>query len=128
MEGELNVNVGGDKSDNRILKVGEKAVAPINTWHRWWNEGDKTAAVIIEVRPAQNFEASIRAAFGLMSDGKTNNMGIPKNIWELALIFELAESYTRSIPIPVQLSIFGFLGRLARKLGYDPNFSRYTKV
>ena len=81
----------------------------------------------VEIRPARNFEKSLRAAFGLAEDGKTNDKGVPKNLFELALIYELSESYIVGMPLSVQRGIFGALARVARWRGYDPEFSKYTK-
>lgn len=64
---------------------------------------------------------------GLVGDGKTNGQGIPKNILELALLYELSESYVVGMPLFLQRGIFGALARVARWRGYDPEFSRYTK-
>ncbi len=64
---------------------------------------------------------------GLAGDGKTNDKGVPKNILELALIYELSESYIVGMPLFLQKGIFGALARVARWRGYDPEFSKYTK-
>ena len=80
-----------------------------------------------EIRPGRNFEKSIRAQFGLVEDGKTTDKAIPKNILELALIYELSESYIVGMPLFLRKGIFGVLARVARWRGYDPEFSKYTK-
>ncbi len=56
-----------------------------------------------------------------------NHKGIPTNIWELALIFELSESFLPGMPLLLQQGIFGFLAKIARWKGYDPRFSQYTQ-
>ena len=75
----------------------------------------------------RNFEKAIRAQFGLVNDGKTNDKAIPKNILELALIYELSESYIVGMPLFLQKGIFEALAKIARWRGYDPEFSKYTK-
>jgi len=74
-----------------------------------------------------NFEKAIRAGDGLARDGRTNAKGVPKNPFELALAFELAESYLAGMPLFLQRGIFGTLAKIARLRGYDPEFSEYTK-
>jgi hypothetical protein len=44
-------------------------------------------------------EKAIRIAYGLAQDGKTTSKAVPKNIWQLALLFELGESYLVGMPL-----------------------------
>jgi mannose-6-phosphate isomerase-like protein (cupin superfamily) len=125
-KGRLDVWVGG-KENHRVLTEGESAFVPLNTAHRFCNSSTEPVLFEVEIRPARNFEQSLRAAFGLARDGRTNDKGVPKNIWELALLYELSESYIVGIPLFVQTRIFGALARIARWRGYDPEFSKYTK-
>jgi hypothetical protein len=100
---------------------------PLTTAHRFWNSSTEPVVFEVEIRPARNFEKAVRAASGLAEDGKTNDKGVPKNILELALIYELSESYIVGMPLFLQKGIFGALARIARWRGYDPEFSKYTK-
>jgi quercetin dioxygenase-like cupin family protein len=125
LQGTLDVCVG--TNNHIVLAEGESAFVPLNTAHRFWNSSTEPVIFEVEIRPARNFEKSLRAAFGLAEDGKTNDKGVPKNILELALIYELSESYIVGIPLFLQKGIFGALARIARWMGYDPEFSKYTK-
>ena len=122
----LDVCVGG-KENHLVLAQGESVFVPPNTAHRFRNSSTSPVVFEVEIRPARNFEKSIRAQLGLVEDGKTNDKAIPKNILELALLYELSESYVAGMPLSLQKGIFGALARVARWLGYDPEFSRYTK-
>jgi quercetin dioxygenase-like cupin family protein len=126
LQGTLDVCVVGT-NNHIVLAEGESAFVPLNTAHRFWNSSTEPVIFEVEIRPARNFEKSLRAAFGLAEDGKTNDKGVPKNILELALIYELSESYIVGIPLFLQKGIFGALARIARWMGYDPEFSKYTK-
>lgn len=64
---------------------------------------------------------------GPVAEGRTNTQGIPRDILELALLYELSESYVVGLPLLLQKGIFGALARTARWMGYDPEFSRNTK-
>jgi mannose-6-phosphate isomerase-like protein (cupin superfamily) len=125
LQGTLDVCVG--TNNHIVLAEDESAFVPLNTAHRFWNSSTELVIFEVEIRPARNFEKSLRAAFGLAEDGKTNDKGVPKNILELALIYELSESYIVGIPLFLQKGIFGALARIARWMGYDPEFSKYTK-
>ncbi len=99
----------------------------LNTAHRFWNSSTEPVVFEVEIRPARNFEKALRAQFGLVQDGKTNDKAIPENIFELALIYELSESYIVGMPLFLQKGVFGALVTIARWRGYDPEFSEYTK-
>jgi mannose-6-phosphate isomerase-like protein (cupin superfamily) len=90
LEGTLDLSVG-TKENHLVLAEGESVFVSLDTAHRFWNSSPEPAVFEVEIRPARNFEKSIRAQFGLVEDGKTNDKAIPKNILELALIYELSE-------------------------------------
>ena len=126
LEGSLDMCVGS-KENHLVLTEDESAYVPLNTVHRFWNSSTEPVVFEVEMKPARNFEKSLRAFFGLAQVGKTNDKGVPKNILELALIYELSESYIVGMPLFLQKGIFGALARIARWRGYDPEFSKYTQ-
>lgn len=126
VEGTLDMYVGG-KKHHRVLKSGDAAHAPVKVPHTFWNSSGEPVVFEAVMQPAQPFEDTIRTAFGMARDGKTNKKGVPTNIWELALVYELAGSYMTGMPLFLQRMICGILARIARRKGYDPEFSRYTK-
>lgn len=126
VEGTLDMYVGG-KKHHRVLKSGEVAHAPVKVPHTFWNSISEPVVFEAVVQPAQPFESTVRTFFGMARDGKTNKKGVPTNIWELALAHELSGSYMTGMPLFLQRKIFGILARIARRKGYDPEFSRYTK-
>jgi mannose-6-phosphate isomerase-like protein (cupin superfamily) len=124
LEGRLDLRVGEDRL---VLGSGESVMVPLGTAHRFWNAGSEPAVFEAEIRPARKMEQSLRAMVGLARGGKTNDKGVPKNIFELALLYELSESYIVGMPLFLQKGVFRTLARLARRRGYDPEFSWYTK-
>ncbi len=124
LEGRLDLRVG---EGHLVLGSDESAMVPLGTAHRFWNAGSKPAVFEAEIRPARKMEQSLRAMVGLARGGKTDDRGVPKNIFELALLYELSESYIVGMPLFLQRGVFGILARLARRRGYDPEFSRYTR-
>jgi mannose-6-phosphate isomerase-like protein (cupin superfamily) len=126
LKGRLDICVGTEEN-HLVLAEGQSAFVPLSTAHRFWNSSTEPVIFEVEIRPARNFEKAIRAQFGLVGEGKTNEKAIPKNLFELALIYELSESYIVGMPLFLQKGIFGALARIARWRGYDPEFSEYTK-
>lgn len=125
LEGRLDLRVGG-KKNHQVLESGESVPVPLKAPHAFWNGGGEPIVFTCEIRPARRFERSIRAAFGLMRDGRTNRAGVPTNVWELALLYELSGSYVAGLPLFLQKGVFGALARIARRRGYDPEFSQYA--
>jgi quercetin dioxygenase-like cupin family protein len=123
IDGQLNVSLN---SEEKILKVGDSAFVPKMAHHRFYNVTDTYATAIIELRPARNFEKSLRIAYGLARDGKTNEKALPKSIWYLALLFQLGQGYIPGLPLPIQRGIFGMLAAIAKLLGKDKELEKYV--
>jgi len=63
VEGTLEVLVG---KETRVLRPGQKAVAPRNTLHKFRNPGEERARFLVELRPASaGFEKATKAGYGL---------------------------------------------------------------
>ena len=120
--GQLNVSVDGQE---HVLRSGESALVPKFVHHRFYNTSDEPVTALIEIRPARHFEKSLRIAYGLASDGKVNAQSLPRNIWHLALLFQLGEGYVAGMPLVVQKALFGGLARVARMLGKDKELEKY---
>jgi hypothetical protein len=120
LEGRLDVCVGG-KRNHLVLGESQSAFVPVKTAHRFWNSSSKPAVFEVEIRPARNFEKSLRAQFGLVAAGKTTTRAIPKNVLDLALIYELSESYIAGVPLVLQRDVFRALAKIARWTGTTPN-------
>lgn len=121
LEGDLTIECDG----RRILAgPGDRATAPIGAHHRFANETAGEVAFLLEVRPARRIEDSLRLLAGLAGDGKTTRNWIPRNPLNLAVLFQVTESYTTGLPLWLQRGIFGPLARLARSLGVDRSLAR----
>ena len=125
-KGSLDV-CAGDEDNHLVLRAGESVFVPLNTDHRFRNSRTEPVVFEVEISPTRNFEKALRAQFGMVEGAKTTDKAIPKNPFELALIYELSESFIVGMPLFLQKGIFGALARVARWRGYDPEFSKYTK-
>lgn len=125
LDGRLNICIGS-KKNHIMLTAGQSAFAPLYTPHRFWNGSDEPVVFVGEIRPARKMEKSLRVAYGLARDGRTNKKEVPTNPFELALLYELSESYIVGMPLFVQKGMFGALARVARWRGYDPEFAKYA--
>ncbi len=60
------------------LKLRDTKTVPLNTVHRFFNDGDEDIEFAVELRPAhQGFEHRIYVFYGLASDRLTDDKGFP---------------------------------------------------
>jgi oxalate decarboxylase/phosphoglucose isomerase-like protein (cupin superfamily) len=75
VKGTLGVERGNDMLH---LKPGETTIIPLNTIHRFFNDGHEDIEFAVEIRPAhQGFEQSIYIMYRLANDGLTDDKGFP---------------------------------------------------
>jgi len=122
LEGRLNVDLDGR---HLVLEPGEKALVPVGSPHRFYSTSDEPVTFTVEMRPARRMEEALRVAYGLARDGKTNAKSVPRNILQLALLYELGESYLVGMPLSVQKAVFGLLAKVARWRGVDKSLEKY---
>ncbi len=125
LEGALEVTVAGA---TRVLRPGEKSVAPKGALHRWHNATQKPVVFLVELRPGHGgFEKALRVAYGLASDGLSNSKGLPKNLYHTALLFEWGEGRLPGVFALLE-PVFGLLARRARRKGIDRELeARYVR-
>jgi mannose-6-phosphate isomerase-like protein (cupin superfamily) len=114
--------------ERRELGPGEEAEVPPGTLHGWWQVGEETAEVVVEVTPGDRFVEMVGTFYGLARDGKTNAKGVPRPL-QLAVsargyrdVMEVAKP-----PPAVQALLFGPLAALGRARGLQPSYERYLE-
>src|SRR6516225_9470557 len=126
-EGELTVLLDGRKS---VLGAGDQAEIQPGVWHDWWNEGDRTAIVRVEITPGERFTHLLETLFGLAREGHVNKRGMPHPLQLALLATEFSDIIVfRKPPTIVQRPLFGIIAPLARRRGYRatyPSLSRTT--
>ena len=122
LEGRLNVDLDGR---HLVLGPGEKALVPIRSRHRFYGTSDEPVTFTVGMRPARRMEEALRVAYGLARDGKTNAKSVPRNVFQLALLYELGESYLVGMPLLVQRAVFGVLAKVARWRGVEKSLEKY---
>jgi mannose-6-phosphate isomerase-like protein (cupin superfamily) len=125
VRGTLGVRVDGVE---RRAGAGTRVVVAPGTPHDWWNAGDDTAWVLLEVDPGRRFEALIRNLFGLARDGRTDATGRP-GLLQAALLAREFDDTIRftSPPLIVQRTLFDALAPLARLCGLSGRYPHYDQ-
>ncbi|WP_380169789.1 cupin domain-containing protein [Jannaschia sp. R86511] len=125
VRGTLGLKVDGVESR---ATPGTRVVVPPGTPHDWWNVGDETAWVIVEVDPGRRFEAMIRNLFGLAADGRTDATGRPGLLQASLLSREFDDTIRfTSPPRAVQRPLFAALAPIARLRGLRGRYEKYEQ-
>ncbi|HLL66700.1 MAG TPA: cupin domain-containing protein [Micromonosporaceae bacterium] len=125
VRGTLGIRLDGVESE---AGPGTRVVIPPGTPHDWWNVGDDTAWVIVEVDPGRRFEQLIRNLFGLASNGRTDPTGRP-GLLQAALLAREFDDTIRftSPPRALQRPLFAALAPLARLRGLQGRYPQYEQ-
>ena len=123
VRGTLGVRLDGVESR---AGAGTRIVVPPDAPHDWWNTGDDTAWIIVEVDPGRRFETMIRNLFGLAADGRTDTTGRPGLLQAALLAREFDDTIRFTTPPrAIQRSLFALLAPLARLRGLRGSYPQY---
>ena len=128
LSGRVGFRVSGTE---QVAGPGEGADVPAGAPHDWWNAGEETAHVEVEVRgaTASRFEEMLITAFGLAHEGKTNSEGRP-GMLQLAVIaraYRDVISFTKP-PAFVQAALFGPLAAIGRARGLRSSYAHHRAL
>lgn len=125
IRGHLGLSVGGRRSE---AGPGDRVTVPAGQAHAWWNAGDDTAWVVVEVDPGARFETLLRNMFLLAADGKTDEHGRP-GLLQSALTAREFDDVHRLVRPPrlVQKLLFAALAPLARSRGLRGSYPEYDE-
>jgi quercetin dioxygenase-like cupin family protein len=127
LSGTLRGRVGGRE---RSYSEGESAVGPPRVPHAWRNASDREELRIVSgLRSALHLEMLLETSFGVMRAWKTNKLGAPGYLLQLAILADEIKDdfYFTGVPRPVWkafVAASGVLVRLGRKLGYGTRYPR----
>lgn len=121
VEGILHV-----ECDGKLLKIGpgQSVVVNRNSIHCFYNPGKEAVTFRSKVFPASNFELSLRIAYGLARDGRTNKKSVPYNPLVLAVLLHLMASEIPNMPSIVKVGLLKPLYRIARLVGIEDRLTR----
>lgn len=89
LEGALTVEVARQP---HVVLPGEEATVPVNTVHRWINQGSSTVRALAEITPAsEGFEKGLPILYGLAGNGRSTSQGVPRDPLVTAWIMELTD-------------------------------------
>lgn len=123
IEGELTVILNGEK---RVLNSSTKAIVKPFDTHQFFNASGKAVIFEVEITPAQNIIKGLKIFYGLATDGKVYNNGLPKNIFYTAIGLQMLDAYVSNVPLRHQKIGVSILATIAKKIGVEQTLmSRY---
>ncbi len=110
----------------KTFKAGETFEVEPNTVHSMWNHTGETSVVNWKIEPALRTETFFRNLFGLATDGKTDNKGVP-GIFQAALIADKFSNEMRLAKPPylVQKIIIKILSAIGKIRGLKASYPQY---
>jgi quercetin dioxygenase-like cupin family protein len=102
LAGRVGARIGDREA---IVGPGTLLTAPAGTSHRLWNAGDEVAHIVVELRPALEFESLVEALFSLAE--RTDGDGGLRSLLRLAVV---AAAHSDEIRLPFALPVFQRLG------------------
>ena len=125
VRGTLGIRLDGVES---VARSGTRVVVTPGTPHDWWNVGDDTAWVVVEVDPGRRFESMIRNLFGLAADDRTDDTGRPGLLQAALLAREFDDTIQfTSPPRIIQQTLFAALAPFARLRGLRGSYPHYEQ-
>ena len=123
IRGQVGFLIDGEE---HVLGPGDRATVEQGVHHDWWQMGDETAEVVVEVAPGDGFLEMVGTLFGLARDGKVNRRGLP-GLLQLAVT---ANTYRdvmviTSPPPWVQRPLFLMLASIGHTTGLKPAYPEY---
>jgi mannose-6-phosphate isomerase-like protein (cupin superfamily) len=118
--GEVEFMLGKEIS---VAKPGDVLMVEPSVPHRFRNVGEEEIRFLTEVRPALSFETFLQTMFGLASDGKTNEKGLPNPLM-LAVIMNEQFNLVRLpfAPAWVQRLALALGAPLGLLFGFEPTY------
>lgn len=125
MRGHVGLQVG---EWEKTLGPGEHATVAPGTVHDWWQVGEETAEVIVEVVPGIRFGEMVASIFGLARDGKVSSEGLPDPLQLAVMGAEYGDviAFT-SPPRLVQRLTMPPLALIGRLVGKKPMYEEYVE-
>ncbi|MBE7176251.1 MAG: cupin domain-containing protein [Mucilaginibacter polytrichastri] len=88
--GKLGLEAGGRKF---YLLPAERFTVPPGMKHRFFNDSEEDLIFRVLIEPgSEGFENSLRIAYGLATDGRTNSRSVPRNVYHLAYLTAIGDS------------------------------------
>lgn len=126
ISGQLLVEVG-ERGHMVVLNAGEAVTIAPGTPHGFRNASDAGVVFRCTVTPGAAFEDFIRALYGLAADGKTDEAGMPRNLWQLVIILQRGDVLVPGVPVVLQQRLVAGLAYLARRCGAERALAPYLK-
>lgn len=118
VKGNLGLQLG---KKTLYLKPGERALVPVYSHHRFFNNSAETIIFRVKLTKGQpGFENFLKTMFGLVNDGKTVTKNqIPKNIYHIAVAYKWGDTHLTNPVFKIFSPLILLLYKRAVKVGIE---------
>lgn len=127
IDGELNMTVEKDRK-NLVLKAGESFLVKEKCPHTFWNNSNKPVTYIVDISPAMNFEKALKINHALAANGKASKKGTPKNVFHIAYLARLGNTWFYGYPKWLQSSIFMIISGFGQLFGINKKLEKLLNL
>lgn len=114
--GSVGARIGGRRS---IVGAGTRLDVPAGVPHRFWNAGEETAQLVVELTPALRFESLVETLFALALDGRTSASGLPGSLQAAVIAAAHFDTVRLAFPpAPLQRLALALAAPLGRAVGH----------
>lgn len=113
----------------KVFNANESQMILPNTAHRFYNNTDEEVIFDVEIINPGKMKYALQIMYGLAKDGKTNKVGLPLNVFHLAIGLSMMNAYSPNFPQVFQYIALSFLARLGKFIGVEKKLmEKYCSV
>lgn len=116
VQGELAVFLDKDK---KIFKAGDSQLIEPYTPHRFYNNSLEQVIFDVEIINPKKIKFALQIMYGLAKAGRTNSIGLPKNVFHLAIGLNMMNAYSPDYPRNLQYIAIKVLAGLEKIIGIE---------
>ncbi len=126
LQGQLAYQLGDKVYSCDIHTCPRPLIIPPLVLHTFWMDDNKEDLIVrVRIEPANKYS-------GLRQEFFENYVGIVRDqhisIWQIFVLFENAQTYTTSLPLPLTKIIFKIGALIGQVLGYQIEYEEYTTI
>lgn len=118
VKGQLNMIVGNNRRELTLCE-GESYLVEALCPHTFWNSSNSPVTYTVDVEPAEQFEQALRINHALAAKGLASSKGTPANIFHIAILAKLGNTWFYGIPQWIQSGIFTIFATIGRIIGVE---------
>jgi mannose-6-phosphate isomerase-like protein (cupin superfamily) len=115
-KGELSVFLGKEK---KVFKANESLIIEQFTSHKFFNTSHEEVIFDVEIINPKKMKYALQIIYGIAKEGKINNLGLPRNVFHLAIGLDMMNAYSPDFPHIMQFIAIKTLSGFGKMVGIE---------